>query len=341
MTLIMNATKNRKHMKGSKTTSTANNTAKTKTGAKGFTLIELSLSVAILGVLSLTIALIINDSIATYRRGLTLNQVNTVGMDLVDDMRTAFQNSSAKSVMSECESLYEKSGESGEDDSSSRTACKNDQGKNLVSVTKYANVTVNRNAEEQLVGVPVYGAICTGSYSYIWNSGYFFDSRHYEVINTSPATFKLGDDEYKDFRLLKVLDRNRGVCAYSMLASISGNLKNAEMVYTKGAITRSDGVFINSPNEIITEDQKPISLLAEDNNDTTLALYDLQSAAPIQSNANNRLFYSVSFILGTIDGGVNIMSSGNFCATPDDYKDANFNYCAINKFNFAVQATGE
>lgn len=336
MTIIMNATKNREHMKGSKTTSTASS----KVGAKGFTLIELSLSVAILGVLSLTIALIINDSIATYRRGLTLNQVNTVGMDLVDDMRTAFQNSSAKSVMSECESLYGTSGGSGEGDSPSRTACKNDQGKNLVSVTKYANVTVNRNAEP-LVGVPVYGAICTGSYSYIWNSGYFFDSRHYKVINTSPATFKLGDDEYKDFRLLKVLDRNRGVCAYSMLASIKGDLKSAEMVYTKGAITRSNVVFINSPNEIIPEDQKPISLLAEDNNDTTLALYDLQSAAPIQSNANNRLFYSVSFILGTIDGGVNIMSSGNFCATPDDYKDANFNYCAINKFNFAVQATGE
>ena len=324
-------------MKGSKTTSTANS----KVRAKGFTLIELSLSVAILGVLSLTIALIINDSIATSRRGLTLNQVNTVGMDLVDDMRTAFQNSSAKSVMSECESLYEKSGESGKDDSSSRTACKNDQGKNLVSVTKYANVTVKRNVEKSLVNAPVYGAICTGSYSYIWNSGYFFDSRHYEVASTSPATFKLGGDEYKDFRLLKVLDRNRGVCAYSMLASIKGDLKSAEMVYTKGAITRSNVVFINSPNEIIPEDQKPISLLAEDNNDTTLALYDLQSAAPIQSNANNRLFYSVSFILGTIDGGVNIMSSGNFCATPDDYKDANFNYCAINKFNFAVQATGE
>lgn len=336
MTIIMNATKNREHMKGSKTTSTANS----KVGAKGFTLIELSLSVAILGVLSLTIALIINDSIATYRRGLTLNQVNTVGMDLVDDMRTAFQNSSAKSVMSECESLYGTSGGSGEGGSSSRTACENDQGKNLVSVTKYANVTVNRNAEEQLEGVPVYGAICTGSYSYIWNSGYFFDPRHYEV-SISPAKFGQGSNEIENFRLLKVLDRNRGVCAYSMLASISGDLKSAEMVYTKGEITRSDGVFINSPNEIIPEDQKPISLLAEDNNDTTLALYDLQSAAPIQSNANNRLFYSVSFILGTIDGGVNIMSSGNFCATPDDYKDANFNYCAINKFNFAVQATGE
>ena len=37
-------------------------------------------------------------------------------------------------------------------------------------------------------------------------------------------------------------------------------------------------------------------------------------------------------------------TAGNYCVPPKDYnkKDyANFDYCAINKFNFAVQATGE
>ena len=53
---------------------------------KGFTLVELSLSIAFIAILSITVALIINDAISTYRRGLTLNQINTVGMDLVDDM---------------------------------------------------------------------------------------------------------------------------------------------------------------------------------------------------------------------------------------------------------------
>lgn len=300
---------------------------------EGFTLIELALSIAFLGILSLTIALIINDTVGTYRRGLTLNQVNTVGMDLVDDMRTAFQNSSAKSVMSECESLYE--------DVSSRTECEEDFGKNLVSVTKYAKVTVKKDADKTYDNAPVYGAICTGSYSYIWNSGYFFSPRgEYAVEPNTQATFVLGSNTYSGFRLLKVQDRNRGVCAYSMAESVGGNLSSVILSYAKGNITRrSDGIFVNSPNETITED--PITLLAEDNNDTTLALYDLQSNAPIQSNANNSLFYSVSFILGTIEGGVDIMSKGNFCSTPDEYKDSNLDYCAINKFNFAVQATGE
>ena len=71
----------------------------------GFTLIELSLSIAFFGILSIAIALIINDTIASYRRGMTLNQINTTGMDLVDDMRAAVQNSSAKSVKSLCASI--------------------------------------------------------------------------------------------------------------------------------------------------------------------------------------------------------------------------------------------
>ena len=35
------------------------------------------------------------------------------------------------------------------------------------------------------------------------------------------------------------------------------------------------------------------------------------------------------------------MSSGNFCKTPESFEsDENFDYCAINKFNFAAQAIG-
>ena len=72
---------------------------------KGFTLVELSLSLAFIGILSITIVLIINNAITTYRRGLTLNQINTVGMDLVDDMRATIQNSPANSMKEKCASL--------------------------------------------------------------------------------------------------------------------------------------------------------------------------------------------------------------------------------------------
>ena len=85
--------------------------------------------------------------------------------------------------------------------------------------------------------------------------------------------------------------------------------------------------------------EEPVELLGGENN--LLVLYDLSAAIPAQSNASNNLFYSVSFILATVTGGIDVKATGNFCATPENYELENFDYCSINKFNFAVQATGE
>ena len=82
-----------------------------KTFREGFTLIELSLSMVFVGILSVAVVLIISDTVASYRRGLTLAQVNTAGLDIVDDMRLAVSNSSAKAVTTECTRLYPNSKE--------------------------------------------------------------------------------------------------------------------------------------------------------------------------------------------------------------------------------------
>ena len=103
----------------------------------GFTLVELSLSLAFIGVLSLTTVLIINNTVLAYRRGLTLNQVNTVGMELVDDIRTTVQNSPAQG----CTTL--------EGSPTADTSC-------LYFIENSAT--------------PTYGGFCTGQYSYIWQS---------------------------------------------------------------------------------------------------------------------------------------------------------------------------
>ena len=44
-------------------------------------------------------------------------------------------------------------------------------------------------------------------------------------------------------------------------------------------------------------------------------------------------------MIGTIDNGINILSSGKSCAAPNDY-EGNLDYCAINKFSFAARAMG-
>lgn len=266
---------------------------------RGFTLVELSLSIAFISILSITIALIINNAISTYRRGVTLNQVNTVGMELVDDMRAAIQNSPARSVVKECELNY------------SSSACENDE---LIRsfVVKKELTDIDGVGEN----IPIYGAFCTGAYSYIWNSGYFY-AEDEPLKNVSKAELKyMGSDGVvlmNNFRLLKIKDRERAVCVLSEGSQFD----------------ISGGTAISDEPEI---------LLADDKNNP-LALYDLDAMVPATNASGTASYYSVSFILGTVQGGINIMSSGNFCKTPED-DNSSFDYCAINKFNFAVQAIG-
>ena len=308
---------------------------------KGFTLIELTLSLVFVGILSVAIVLIINNTIVSYRRGMTLNQINTTGMDLVDDMRSAIQNSSSSPVTSECIVYYAEG-------SSTRNACVNSGAKNFITMTRYATVDILGKQEKN---VPVYGAFCSGTYSYIWNSGYF-ESEDATVSGASPAIFKYRDasgavktiqysarviDGERPFRLLKIRDDKRSVCV-SMVRK-----QNSDGTYANNYALPDGGMIPNvfdmsNGYGVITEE--PVeALLADHNND--LVLYDLEVGSPVESTTRKNLFYSVSFILGTTRGGINIKAKGKSCKTPTEYDVEYFDYCAINKFNFAVQAGGE
>ena len=65
---------------------------------KGFTLIELSFSIAFIAILSITVTMVIINAIASYRRGIVLNQINTMGMDLADEFRTTIQSSPSRNA---------------------------------------------------------------------------------------------------------------------------------------------------------------------------------------------------------------------------------------------------
>lgn len=297
----------------------------------GFTIIELSLSITFISILSLLVVVMIMNAVSSYHRGITLNQLNTVGMDIVDDMRSTVQGSTAQSVVKMCGEFYGDS-ETGAD---TQKDCENDKGLTLVTAERTGQVKVG---SQVLENVPLFGTFCTGLYSYIWNSGYFFSDSDYHVTDINKASLKyklVGDDAVlyaNDFRLLKVKDDKRLVCRAAQSTETNGK-------YLKSANTNSGllSEFDISANGI---EEEPVDVLEGSNN---LAFYDLTSVLPAESDNSSNMFYSVSFILGTIQGGINVMTSGNYCATPEgQHSDVeNFDYCAINKFNFAAQATGE
>lgn len=288
----------------------------------GFTLVELSLSLAFISVLSITIVLIINNTISSYKRSLMLSQINTTGMELVEDVRTAVQNSSAKAVINECERY----------NGAMRTICEDDKARNFVTIKRFADVS---GVGED---IPVFGAFCTGGYSYIWNSGYFYANEREIKSNgaeLSPALLKYtyyddDDSNYitnSNFRFLKVKDKDRTICFSAMEKINSGEY--------------SQNPEISNEFEINRIKEEPTVILADDPANQ-LALYDFSAEIPVSDESGFSTFYSMSFILGTLQGGVNVASNGNFCVAPEDFESGfeNFDYCSINKFDFAAQAIG-
>lgn len=319
-------------------------------------MIELSLALVFVGILSLAVVLMMNNTIASYRRGLILNKINTAGMDIVDEMRSAVQSSSADAVSGLCTTFYD-------NNSTARQQCLEDGAYNFVSMTWKAQVS--EGEEKEPIGVlPVYGAFCTGTYSYIWASGYFenskLDGNNKRTVEAVRPIFKYrdamnqvqvyGDSEDEEFRILKVRDDYRSVCVskvrtyednhyeqnYYYATAESAEEKNN--VFFAGDKEKSNEFDISNGYGIVTEE--PVDLLRSDT-ENDLVIYDLAVPRPAESTTQENMFYSASFILGTIRGGINITSNGQACEPPNNYEKEAFDYCAINKFNFAVQAGGE
>ena len=302
---------------------------------EGFTLIELSFSLVFISILSLTVVVVIANAISAYHKSITLGMVNETGMSIVDDIRASIQASSPNSISGRCEYIYGAT--------TAGDACRKDNGNGFVSVTKRDQVKIDGVDYDNF---PVYGAFCTGTYSYIWNSGYFYngtldrDKRARLEYKNSSGTIETIED---DFRLLKVKDKERAVCVAALRVENGRVMStyNVEDINDSESFFMLVGKGLIRENEEIVIDEPPVELLSE-NNAGGLAIYDLTVAFTEQDGPTKNIFYSSSFILGTLEGGVNIMASTNNCKAPEDYTGdgGKFDYCAINKFNFAAMANG-
>ena len=302
-----------------------------KKAKKGFTLIELMLSIAFLASLAVMIAVLVSNAASTYRRGITLKRVNSVGTEIIEDLRATINNNHVGDLQTFCNDLYSNLAQ--------KDACEDDGGFSFASIKGYKNVTIKGDNEYLEEGVPVYGLFCTGKYSYLWNSGYFFDEDLYTVGPATrpaqPLTITYGDSDINDFRLIKVLDERRAVCQYAV-NSISISQSGHEGYI--GADDIEDIPTVFNLNTIGVQGE-PMELISGDNA-TGMALYDLTIARPARGRMSQITFYSGSFILGSVQGGVHITSPGDYCKAYVDDGVSDQDYCAVNRFNFAVQTSG-
>jgi len=321
----------------------------------GFTLIELSFAIAFISVLLITITLITNEIVSLYRRGYSMKAVNQVGRDLIDDFTAAITGSPTVNIVSTFCNGY---------DTTNKEDCAKDSGQKAVYHQYYTTAHIE-NSGSNYSTVPLGGVFCTGRYSYVWNTGYVLGSSSSAYSKPDGNAFASSDrlsihiprdllpadvdtgnlpsgwsfdgtDGYwiENFRLLKFEDTSRAICTFP-ITNTDGS--HADRNYSKTDPVRFDdshqGFEITYPLET-----SPIELISA--SDSSLALYDMVVFTPAQVSNTNRLFYSASFILGTLDGSVDIMTASDFCKTPDTYQNLDFSYCAVNKFNFSTQASG-
>lgn len=305
---------------------------------KGFTLIELTLAIAFISILLITIGVVTVDIISVYRKGVAMKAVNSTGLDLIREFSDSIAAAPSVNYADICNETYK-------DNPDNKGKCEENGAQKIIyQEYKTPGIIKINGKDNSEKNVPVVGAFCNGKDSFLWNTGYVKNAIYTTAADNSEILGAIMTYNYidpvdnitktktkEDFRLLKVSDPNRELCA--------GRIGN-EVSYDSENIYKSkndEGKFVFQMTSVLKEE--PLELLPTTNKAVGLALYSFIVYPPIK-NISGETFNSASMILATITGGVDITKSGDYCTVPaDPFSD--FNYCAINKFNFAMRSTGE
>ena len=280
---------------------------------RGFTIAELSLALGFVGILLMTVAALTIFISGVYQKGLTIKAVNTSGEALVDEFTRSIQAA-----------VNLNSREINEDKVSATNGEKYDTFYRQWAISD--NITINNSSGTStgntMSGVPTHGHFCTGTDSYIWNTGYVLGANANIFKKTNDDSALTGERAYitdlDEIHLLKVSgDTGRDVCN-------DNKITNNEKDYT----TAVSG--------------KETKELLPANSENPTVLYSLTLFNAATHGLTGHSYVSGTFILGTVRGSIDIFTNEDICKEdPTEGLSTDFNYCAINKFNFGVRATGK
>ena len=280
---------------------------------RGFTIIELMLAMAFLGTMLLGIAALVMRITNIYQKGLALRAVNSTGREIISDFTRTINGAPTDVEINPVVT----SGASGATVTSKSVA------------EAHANYFLSVEDNGKQIG----GVFCTGAYSYVWNTA---DNLRDDAGADNVFRINTSDGQTITPRLARFVDRQRFACAHESMSADGTFLPATNSDYKIGSYT-FDLHEIASSDDIV-------ELISRDEMD--LAVYDLRILPATQNDTTKQIFFSGSFILATLRGGVNIESNGDFCTGEGnldgtDFTLNDFDYCAVNKFNFSARATGE
>ena len=291
-----------------------------------FTIIELMLSMTFISLMILMIGMTVIQLGNTYRQGVSIRDVNKVGDLIIGDMQNTINSSgkvlcAVKYADKDKMSLIKKNDDSGGDE--------DDEGN--TSTVDYDCRKLG-GADQEASGI-IGAAICTGKYSYLWNYGHAL--RDPNKFGGMTKLFRYRSNGVtKLARLIKVEDKNGEYCK-----------NNADL------FTLSPTIYGN--NDMALADKNSVIELIE-SNDRELALHSFSVVSNNPDVNTGQSFHEIEFVLGTFKDKL-LMTNNAQCkslaeAKRNKYKsdgtidetekasEFDLNYCAVNKFNFAVRA---
>lgn len=291
---------------------------------KGFTLIELMLSVAFVGSLLVLIALITIQIMGLYNKGLTLKEVNEVSRVVVRDMQQSITSADAFRIQ------YSKDG--------APTAAKSLQD------------AVESGRDADYYSNPAGGRLCTGVYTYVWNTGAALKSRNTLFAGSEdrrtfrgaggtvdyPIQFiKYADGREEPVRFIKVRDPAKQFCRAPATAS--------------GTPATTADIDKHAQFLAATAGRDFLNVFGTGNNNLVLYRFEITDNGITSSGQSSDAyitaassFYHVALTLGTQNGDENdedgfIASTGGDCKPPATAQMNEGEYCAVNKIDFVAR----
>lgn len=274
---------------------------------KGFTIIEITLAMTFLAILMVSIATLIMCVTNIYQKGLAMRAINATGTEIIEDITRTV---GAASYLVDIHSQDAELGGNG--------VMEYDNNYKLVEKYYYDYTVYNENHNGKNFNVQYFGVLCTGDYSYIWNTARALDpdftTKNFITVNGEKV------------KMVRVYDREQTQCNKDKNGSVANLAKRNYLPVT-----------INVPADNVVE--------LINNDEMDLALYEFNITPATQSAITRQSFISANFILATRQGGININANGDFCRGEDnefkdEYEGTMFNYCAVNKFSFSARTGG-
>lgn len=302
----------------------------------GFTILEVTLVTAFIALLLIAIATILVNISALYQKGATLKSVNEVGRNLVTEFTTALNSAPSIDTISICSSLV--------DEGAARERCMQDGARKFVfqdiEIEREDPITHDRGMTQDG------GVFCTGEYSYIWNTHYGrTEDQPIKVQYTGGEVQGISasienEHDMKAFKIVRFEDKTYRACSTNVDRGYNGGLSKDNRTIDIRFLANG------AANPVTSYEQGFLSTSEID-----LELYELVIFPIAQDNVTLRALVSGTFILATERGEVGITRSGDYCDISNNsgkgdgsgnLQDlgSNFNYCGINKFNFAARTAG-